>query len=148
MGAYFMLAADAAAFIRSVRGRRFWGDVTVEAITHAKGGHEVMKVNVGRAVVEEGATRVLVVEGLSGWMDAEGLVALVRQQSSALEIEVESVWVEAGWARLVMASIGTALGARLMCAGARELGDLRFSFERDPCEGGMRELGEGIFRRD
>lgn len=152
VGVFFVLAAHAEAYIKHVRRLRlpgaYWAGVgsasPVEAIPRAKGGHEPVKANVARAIRDEGATRVLVIDGLPAGTDAALLVRQVQRQSAALRVAIESVDVDGARGRAVvrMASVGTALGARMRLQGVAWYRGCRFSFGEDECEGDLTALGE------
>jgi hypothetical protein len=82
-------------------------------------------------------------------VDIELLKAQVKNQSSHVAAEVESLYLcpEVATARptftafLRMATIGTALGARLRLGSLRYYADCQFGWMMDPCERNLEELG-------
>jgi hypothetical protein len=147
VGVYFVLASDAERYIKFTRkvGGVYWKDCgmisTVEAIPRAKGGHEAIKNNVARGIREEQATRCLLIENLPAGCKELMLRDQIKRQSASLSVEFDDVVMLGDRMALVkMASIGTALGARLKLRGVKFYRDCRYRFVRDDCEGSLQEL--------
>lgn len=88
-GIYFVLANDAARFIRETR--RVLGHWAVDAIPRHKGGHETIKLNVGSSIANEGATRIIRVAHLPPMWSVAELEKVVRGQSSSVRVEIEDI---------------------------------------------------------
>ncbi|KAI5848348.1 hypothetical protein BZA05DRAFT_420238 [Tricharina praecox] len=155
VGAFFVVAEEAAKYVKFCReqGGVYWAHngivSTVEAIPRAKGGHEPIKVDVSRGILREGATRCLRVCNLPNTVDVELLKFQVRTQSRNVLAEVESLRLipETNLAAptftmfLNMATIGTALGAKLRLQSLKYYADCSFEFLPDPVEGSLEDLG-------
>ena len=111
----------------------------VDAIPRGKGGHEPIKPNVSLGI-RSGATRVLRIGGLPNNISLDQLRRQIRKQSSSVTAEIESVVLVpessavnpsyTGFVR--MATIGTALGARLRLAGLKFYRNCAFDFMPGP----------------
>lgn len=115
----------------------------VDVIPSRKGGHEPIKPNVVMAMESEGATRCLEITGLPSWVNREKLLSMISRQSKAIMPAVEycvvgrdptmkHLGLKAAIVR--MASLGTALGARLCLRDRKGFNHIAFRFLPDPCQ--------------
>ncbi|KAA8911469.1 hypothetical protein FN846DRAFT_1019622, partial [Sphaerosporella brunnea] len=144
-GIFFISAHEAMKFVKYCKamGGIYWagcGIVSrVEAIPRSKGGHEPIKLNVGKGIFA-GATRCLRVRNLPNNVDIELLKAQVKNQSSFISAQIESLCLipENSTTRptftaiLRMATIGTALGARMRLRSLRYYHECDLDFLHDP----------------
>lgn len=112
----------------------------MQAIPRAKGGHEPIKPNIAKAIRDENASRVLIVDNIPDNTDVEMLKAQVRRQTLKIAVEFESVEIRPGCATIKMSSIGTALGARLSLRKMRWYDGCTFRWGADECEGPIADL--------
>ncbi|KAH0603358.1 uncharacterized protein H6S33_007680 [Morchella sextelata] len=157
VGIYFISRDDAARYRDAVNQNRgiCWGGGVVpgrsihiprsfvEVIPSRKGGHEPIKPNVVMAMESEGATRCIEITGLPSWINKEKLLAMISRQSKAIMPAVEYCVVgrdpmmrHLGLKAAVirMASLGTALGARLCLRDRKGFNHIGFRFLPDPCQ--------------
>lgn len=169
VGIYFISRDDAARYRDAVNQNRgiCWGGGVVpgrsihiprsfvDVIPSRKGGHEPIKPNVVMAMESEGATRCLEITGLPSWVNREKLVSMISRQSKAIMPAVEYCVVGRDptmthfglkTAIVRMASLGTALGARLCLRDRKGFNQIAFRFLPDPCQ--FVELGLLIAKWD
>lgn len=111
----------------------------MDAIPRGKGGHEPIKPNVSVGI-RSGATRVLRIAGLPKNTSLDQLRRQIRKQSSSVVAEVEDVSLVPGGSAVNpsytcfvrMATIGTALGARLRLARLKFYRRCSFDFMPGP----------------
>ncbi|KAI5838273.1 hypothetical protein DFP73DRAFT_617411 [Morchella snyderi] len=157
VGIYFISRDDAACYRDAVNQNRgiCWGGGIVpgrsihiprsfvDIIPSRKGGHEPIKPNVVMAMESEGATRCLEITGLPSWVNKEKLLEMISRQSKAIMPAVEYCAVGRDpmmkhlglkVAVIRMASLGTALGARLCLRDRKGFNHIGFRFLPDPCQ--------------
>lgn len=153
VGFFFISAEEAMRYIKfcNQQGGVYWAGTglvsKVEAIPTGKGGHEPIKANVSKGI-REGATRCLKICHLPNNIDVELLKAQIKNQSRNVVAEIETIHMVpenpgshptfTGFIR--MATIGTALGARLRLANLAYYKNCTFEFLPDPCAGTLEEL--------